>query len=67
MRSLEGDGFGIRIVLTCVAMWDFSRLNKKKIGQCLREGIDESRRSEFAEMGNESPLFRCVIPTQDES
>lgn len=47
-----------RIVLSLVAMWDYNRLNKKKIAQCEREGIDESRREEFSEMGNESPLFR---------
>jgi hypothetical protein len=39
-------------------MWDYNRLNKKKIEMCEREGIDESRAHEFSEMGNESPLFR---------
>lgn len=39
-------------------MWDYNRLNKQKIALCEREGIDESRFMEFAEMGSESPLFR---------
>lgn len=39
-------------------MWDYNRLNKKKIAQCEQQGIDESRMDEFKEMGNESPLFR---------
>lgn len=42
-------------------MWDYNRINKEKEALCLREGIDESRRDEFKDMGNESPLFRCVF------
>jgi len=47
-----------RIVLSSVAMLDFHRRNKAKEELCRREGIDESRREEFADMGSESPLFR---------
>ncbi|KAJ3568006.1 hypothetical protein NP233_g5997 [Leucocoprinus birnbaumii] len=47
----------LSILLTAVAMWDYNRLNKKKIELCEREGIDETRAHEFSEMGNESPLF----------
>ncbi|KAF5346736.1 hypothetical protein D9756_010402 [Leucocoprinus leucothites] len=52
---------GLAIVLSAVAMWDYNRLNKQKIGLCEREGIDESRAHEFSEMGNESPLFRYTL------
>ncbi|RDB16719.1 hypothetical protein Hypma_002552 [Hypsizygus marmoreus] len=51
----------LSIILSCFAMWDYNRLNKKKIEQCEREGIDASRRDEFKDMGNESPLFRYTI------
>ena len=49
------------ILLSAFAMWDYNRINKKKIEQCEREGIDESRYAEFEEMGNESPLFRYTM------
>ncbi|KAF8070071.1 major facilitator superfamily domain-containing protein [Lyophyllum atratum] len=49
---------GLSVVLSLIAMWDYNRLNKQKIALCAREGIDESRRDEFKDMGNESPLFR---------
>jgi MFS family permease len=52
---------GLSIVLSLFAMWDYNRLNKKNIAICEREGIDESRRHEFREMGNKSPLFRYAI------
>lgn len=48
------------IILSLFAMWDYNRLNKKKIAQCEREGIDESRWADYSEMGSESPLFRYV-------
>lgn len=44
--------------MSSFAMFDYNRLNKEKIAQCEKEGIDESRQHEFSEMGNESPLFR---------
>lgn len=52
---------GLSILLSLVAMWDYNRLNKKNIAICEREGIDESRRHEFREMGNKSPLFRFIL------
>jgi hypothetical protein len=48
------------ILLTIITMWNYNRLNKQKEAQCEREGIDSSRRDEFKDMGNESPLFRLV-------
>ncbi|THH16012.1 hypothetical protein EW146_g4559 [Bondarzewia mesenterica] len=36
-------------------------LNKEKEALCAREGIDVSRKDEFREMGDESPLFRYTI------
>jgi hypothetical protein len=35
-------------------------VNLQKIALCEREGITEARRDEFRDMGDESPLFRCV-------
>ncbi|KAF9449671.1 MFS general substrate transporter [Macrolepiota fuliginosa MF-IS2] len=52
---------GLAIVMSLFAMWDYNRLNKQKIVLCEREGIDESRQGEFAEMGNDSPLFRYTL------
>ncbi|KAF7305963.1 hypothetical protein HMN09_00750700 [Mycena chlorophos] len=52
---------GLSIVLSLFAMWDFNRINKQRDEYCAREGIDESRREEFKDMGSESPLFRYVI------
>jgi len=52
---------GLSVVLSLVAMWEYNRLNKQKIALCEREGIDESRRDEFKDMGNESPLFRYTL------
>ncbi|CAK5281322.1 unnamed protein product [Mycena citricolor] len=51
----------LTIILSCVAMWDYNRTNKKRDEYCKREGIDESRRDEFRDMGSESPLFRYTI------
>lgn len=52
---------GLSLLLSCVAMWDYNRLNKKNIATCMREGLDDSRREEYKDMGNESPLFRYTI------
>ncbi|KAF7321877.1 hypothetical protein MKEN_00709700 [Mycena kentingensis (nom. inval.)] len=51
----------LSIVLSCFAMWDYRRINKQRDEYCKREGIDESRRKEFRDMGSESPLFRYTI------
>ncbi|KAF8647123.1 hypothetical protein AX16_006955 [Volvariella volvacea WC 439] len=51
----------LSITLSCFAMWDYNRLNKKKEALCQREGIDISRREEFVNMGSESPLFRYTL------
>ncbi|KAJ7071997.1 major facilitator superfamily domain-containing protein [Mycena amicta] len=52
---------GLSILLSCFTMWDYNRINKKRDAYCEREGIDESRRAEFRDMGSESPLFRYTI------
>ncbi|KAF9467417.1 major facilitator superfamily domain-containing protein [Collybia nuda] len=51
---------GFAMILTVFSMWNFKRINKERDALCQREGIDDSRRQEFAEMGSESPLFRLV-------
>ncbi|KAJ6476017.1 major facilitator superfamily domain-containing protein [Mycena vitilis] len=51
----------LSIILSCFAMWDYKRINKKRDEHCAREGIDASRRAEFRDMGSESPLFRYTI------
>ena len=35
-------------------------LNRSKIAQCEREGITADDSEEFAELGDGSPLYRCV-------
>ncbi|KAI0776609.1 MFS general substrate transporter [Trametes elegans] len=49
------------IILCSLAMLEFSRLNRRKAEQCARDGITEDTMSEFADMGDASPLFRCAI------
>ncbi|KAF7321945.1 hypothetical protein MKEN_00717000 [Mycena kentingensis (nom. inval.)] len=49
------------IMLSAFCMWDYSRVNKQREAYCKENGIDESRREEFTEMGSESPLFRYSI------
>lgn len=39
-------------------MWNYDRLNKQKEVQCQEENITDSRRDEFKDMGDSSPLFR---------
>jgi len=52
---------GMLIIFSVVLMIDFNRINKQKAALCAREGIDESRASEFSDMGDASPLFRYVL------
>lgn len=49
------------ILWSIVTIWNYHRLNKKKISLCQRDGIDESRYTEFEDLGNESPLFRYTL------
>ncbi|KAG1758818.1 MFS general substrate transporter [Suillus occidentalis] len=51
----------LSILLSLFAMWDYDRLNKKKEVQCQAEGLTNSRRNEFQDMGDASPLFRYAI------
>lgn len=44
-------------------MVTYYRLNKQKERQCREEGIDHTHASRFREMGDDSPLFRCVYST----
>jgi hypothetical protein len=39
-------------------MWNFNRLNKRKIEACKSEGIDANNVEEYEHMGDASPLFR---------
>ncbi|KAG1751365.1 MFS general substrate transporter [Suillus paluster] len=48
----------LSISLSLFSMWNYDRLNKKKQAQCLAEGITDSRRDDFKDMGDASPLFR---------
>jgi len=47
--------------LSAFAMYLYDRLNKQKEEQCIKEGIDSSRKTEFALMGTNSPLFRYSL------
>ncbi|KAF4599269.1 hypothetical protein EYR40_006361 [Pleurotus pulmonarius] len=46
------------ILLTCFMMYDYRRCNEIKEALCQSEGIDESQSDAFAELGDDSPLFR---------
>lgn len=48
------------IMLASFAMWEFSRLNRNKIAQCERENITEDKAGEYVDMGDASPLYRCI-------
>ena len=39
-------------------MYTYNRINKQREAKCKAEGIDDSRRAEFADLGDDSPLFR---------
>ncbi|KAF8482545.1 MFS general substrate transporter [Russula ochroleuca] len=45
-------------VCTSILMWKYRALNKEKEKRCIREGIVESMRDRYRELGDESPLFR---------
>lgn len=42
-------------------MWKYNQLNKRNERICQEQGIDESRRDEFKNVGNDSPLFRYAF------
>lgn len=44
--------------VSAFATYHYDKLNKEKEAQCIKEGIDASRKTEFAVMGTNSPLFR---------
>jgi len=39
----------------------YTGINKKRERLCKEQGIDETRRDEFSDLGDNSPLFRCVL------
>ena len=45
-------------LLSCFMMFTYNRINKRRDNLCRREKIDESRREEFTNLGDASPLFR---------
>ena len=49
-----------RFCASCIMMATYRRLNRQKEELCKREGIDQRRRAEFRDIGDASPLFRCV-------
>ncbi|EAU90945.1 hypothetical protein CC1G_02332 [Coprinopsis cinerea okayama7 len=49
------------ITLSVFAMWKYNQLNKRNERICREQNIDESRRDEFKDVGNDSPLFRFTI------
>jgi sugar phosphate permease len=51
----------LSILLSCFAMWDYKRINKRKEELCRERGITDDHRDEFRDMGDESPLFRYTI------
>jgi hypothetical protein len=50
-----------RFCVSCIMMATYRRLNRQKEELCKREGIDQTRRAEFRDIGDASPLFRCVF------
>ncbi|TBU21809.1 MFS general substrate transporter [Dichomitus squalens] len=65
-RYLPGHGTAIgclcvAIVLSMVAMLEFTRLNRKKTAKCEHDGITEDMAGDFVEMGDASPLYRYTI------
>ncbi|KAI0742333.1 MFS general substrate transporter [Daedaleopsis nitida] len=51
----------VAILLCSIAVFDFARLNRTKAKQCAKERITEEQGSNYAEMGDASPLYKCVI------
>ncbi len=50
-----------RFCASCIMMATYRRLNRQKEELCKREGIDQTRRAEFRDIGDASPLFRCAF------
>ncbi len=50
-----------RILLCMLAVFRLHTLNRRKIAQCEREGITAEKADVFAELGDASPLYRCVL------
>ncbi|KAH7913270.1 MFS general substrate transporter [Hygrophoropsis aurantiaca] len=48
----------LSIICSCIATWNYNRLNKRKEAFCIKEGITDDRRDEFRDLGDDSPLFR---------
>ena len=50
-----------RFCMSCIMMVTYRRLNREKEELCKREGIDQTRRAEFTDIGDASPLFRFAF------
>ena len=50
-----------RFYVSYVMIVTYRRINRRKEELCKREGIDHRCRAEFRDMGDASPLFRCVF------
>lgn len=50
-----------RILLCMLAVFRLHTLNRKKIAQCELQGITAEKADVFAELGDGSPLYRCVL------
>lgn len=50
-----------RILVSSLAMVTYHYLNKHKKYQCREEGIDRTQAGRYREIGDDSPLFRCVV------
>ncbi|KAH8117960.1 MFS general substrate transporter [Phellopilus nigrolimitatus] len=51
----------LSFAITVFMMFSYNRLNKARDEKCKRENITESRRAEFADLGDDSPLFRYTL------
>jgi hypothetical protein len=46
------------VVCSSILMWKYKALNKEKEELCAREGIVESMKDDYRDLGDKSPLFR---------
>ena len=51
----------ISVILSIFAMWDYNRINKRKVEACRLYRITDEHKDRFRNMGDESPLFRYTL------
>ncbi|KAI5118141.1 hypothetical protein M0805_001740 [Coniferiporia weirii] len=51
----------LSFALSVLMMFVYNRINKARDEKCRREGIGESMRKDFADLGDDSPLFRYTL------